>query len=319
MTPHDPHKTGAPKSREIAWNGVSFLIPANWELALYKFLKRGVTRVEFEDEFSVRLEAEWVRPRRRLDTQHVIERCEHAAKRLTAKADERREIDGLPKGWNATQYVFRKTEPNRDRTDLDVVTEGLVTAFHVSRDSDFFCSMIFHFYPENTENAADVVRLVASDLKHSFPGALAPWKLYDIAFEVPRAFALENTLFDIGAKLMVFRWRLRRFHLWHFSCADMFLKDDVVMEEWVTGYLNGFAGIRGPLFYPGTNGEITWKRRRRHPLGHRDEITRWCFSYKARCHHDQARNQLVVWVFSYRTEQDLEKLTGRMGAFPLRP
>jgi hypothetical protein len=168
--------------------------------------------------------------------------------------------------------------------------------------------MLFHFYPENTEDPVDVVRLVTREFRHRCDGPLVKWQLYDIAFEAPREFVLENTLFDVGAKLMVFRWKLRRFHLWHFSCADMFLTDGVVMEEWVTGYLNGFSRLRGPVFYPGSNGEITWRRKRRHPFGHRDEITRWCFRYKVRCHHDREKNQLIVWVFSYRKEQDLEMI-----------
>ena len=92
----------------------------------------------------------------------------------------------------------------------------------------------------------------------------------------------------------------------------MFLKDGVVLEEWVTGYLNGFSYIRGPVFMPGHNGEILWKRYWKHPFGHRDEIGRLCFKYMIRCHRDMEKNQLIVWVFNYRKASDLEMITAAL-------
>jgi len=296
-----------PKPRRIAWDGMSFDVPANWELAIYKFLRRRVRRMELEDEYSIRLEAEWVRPKRKLRLATIMKRYERSARPLTVKAVEAIPIEGLPNGWHASRYIFRETLPKRKSAGLLYVTHELVTAFYACPRSTIFCFFMLHFLPEDKEDPEYVTRMLAENYKHHTQSDLIPWRLYDLAFELPRGFLLENTMFDIGAKLMAFRWRLRRFYLWHFSCADMFLKDGVVLEEWVTGYVNGFGRIPGPVFYPGTDGELTW--RRRGPwIFHRDEIGRWCFHYKIRCQHDRERNQVVAWVYNYRRPEDLEKI-----------
>jgi len=133
-----------------------------------------------------------------------------------------------------------------------------------------------------------------------------PWELFDISFELPCGFLLENTLFDIGSKLMVFRWKLRRFHLWHFSCADMFLKDDVIISEWLAAHINDARRIQGIVFSAGDDGSVVWQRRRRHLIAHRDELSRWCFKYDVRYRYDREKNQLIAWVFSYRRPEDLD-------------
>ena len=294
------------KSKRIAWDAVSFLIPANWELALYKFLKKGITRVEIEDEYAVRMEAEWIRPTKRLHMNTILARYEQRSRKLTMRASHRKPIEGLPAGWIATHYTLSETVPNTKRkTGLQVVKHGLVTAFYLSPDSRFFAFVILHFLPDDKEDPAAVTSLVASEFRQHLDGPLVPWQLYDIAFELPRDFLLESTLFDIGSKLMAFRWNRRRFYLWHFSCADMFLKEGIVPEKWAAGHLNDFRRIRGGKFFVDSGGQIRWRRRRRHLIAYRDEIAHWCFKYEARCHIDPEKNQLVAWVFHYRRQADL--------------
>jgi len=292
--------------KRISWDAVSFLIPDNWELAVYKFLKKGVTHVEIEDEYAVRLEAEWVRPKKKLHMDNVLARYEHKTKELTTRADYNRPIQGLPEGWIATLHVFTETVANKKGKGLNVVKHSLVTAFRLCPDSALFCFFMIHFLPEDKENPSEIVRLVASDFRHHCDGELMPWQSYDIAFEVPRGFLLENTLFDVGAKLMIFRWKLRRFYLWHFSCADMFLKSGVVVEEWLAGYLNSSRCIRGGAFFVADSGQIVWKRRWWHFVAHRDELARWCFKYEVRYQLNTKKNQLVAWLFNYRKPADLE-------------
>ena len=294
--------------KRIAWDGVSFLIPGNWELALYKFLKKGVTRVEIEDEYAVRLEAEWVRPKKRLQVNHVLSRYERKSKKLSRLADTSTPVANLPQGWAATHHVFSETVPGRKAKGLAVAKHGLVTAFYLSGDSKLFCFMMLHFLPQDRENPAETIRLVAGEFRHHFDSPLVPWRLFDIAFEVPRDFLLENTLFELGAKLMTFRWNLRRLFLWHFSCADMFLKEGVNMAEWVAGYINSSRRIRGGAFWVDAGGRIVWKRRKRHLLAHRDQIARLCFRYEARYSLDKEANQLIVWVFNYRKPSDLQAI-----------
>ncbi len=293
------------QSRRFSWDAVSFLIPGNWELALYTFPKRTHTRIELEDEFAVRLEAEWTRPKAKDDIEKLQERYERETKALTARASHKEAIHNLENGWMATEYRFSDGLAGNDSGREPEMPHWLVTAFHTSSDAGFFCFMILYAYPGDKDDPLDIIHLIADEFRRH-TADIVPWELYDIRFEIPRQFLLQNTLFDIGSKLMLFGWKLRRFYLWHFSAANMFLKDRVVMEEWVAGYLNGFSRIKGPLFLPGRNGVINWKRRKRHFLGHRDEISRWCFNYRIRARYQRQKKQLIVWVFNYRNGEDLE-------------
>jgi len=298
-----------PGHRRIAWDGLSFGVPSNWELAVFRFLRRGVTRIELEDEYTVRLEAEWIRSRKRMHIESIMQRYEKASKPLTLKSDERHKVDGLPQGWHATHFVFKETGRGEGRGDLSVTRHDLVTAFYLCPRSSIFCFFMLHFLPEDSEDPADTVRQLAGAFQDHSDEEARPWELFDIDFTMPREFRLEKAAFDIGTKLMVFEWRWRRFYLWHFSCPEMFLKDGVTPAEWVTGYLNGYSGLPGPRFAPDGKGGITWRRRRPFLFGHRSEIARWCFRYRIGWRLDESRSQLVAWVYHYRREKDIDHVS----------
>jgi len=220
-------------------------VPANWELGLYKFLRRGVKRIEVEDEYSVRLEAEWVCPRRPIPASRVLSRYEKAARKLTLKADHRLAFERLPPGWTATHYRFSETVPRRKTGGIQVVKHDQVTAFFLAPDSSLFVFFMLHFLPEDTEKPERITRLLAESFQNHTHSAVVPWELFDISFELPSDFLLEGTRFDVGAKLMMYRWRLRRFYLWHFSCADRFLKAGEDPQAWFAAFVNDSYLLRG--------------------------------------------------------------------------
>lgn len=300
-------------SRRLAWNGLSFAVPANWELAVYEFLRRKVARIELEDEYSVRLEAEWVRGSKTFDLKRIMKRYETAAKPLTLKSDDQQTVTGLPGGWHATRFIYRETGPASGSRDFQVVRHELVTAFYLCPRSLLFCFFILHFMPGDQEDPATVIRQLAATFRDHHDEPRIPWKLFDLDFTMPGGFLLEQTGFDIGAKLMVFQWRRRRYYLWHFSCADVFLKNGATPAEWACGYLNGSRLFKAAVFQPDGQGGIAWRRRQPFFLGHRGEIARLCFRYKVGCRLIEATNQLVVSVFNYRHEQDMEVLMPRNG------
>jgi len=127
------------------------------------------------------------------------------------------------------------------------------------------------------------------------------------------------TSFQAGRQLMIFEWRRRRLLLWFFSLADLLLKNRMP-EDWCAEFLNGFKGIQGPAFRAGAEpGVLSVRRRRRYPLGHGEEIARWCFRYQARCVPLAAQNQLVLWVFQHRAVTDLDFLRLGVGPFESAP
>lgn len=293
--------------KRIAWGGVSFPVPQNWELALYKRIKKKVWHLEIEDEYSLRLEVEWIERETPLDVETILKRYKKATHKLAPSASREQTVDGLPPDWTATHYTFAESEKSETGEGLETITHGLTTAFCIPPDKRFFCFLLFHFYPENAdEDPHQKLRALTRGFQRH-TGRAVPWQLFDIAFQMPRDFLLESTSFGIGSKLTVFRWHTRRFFLWHFSCADMILKDQSP-ERWISGFLNDFSLIRGIVFEPGPAGSVRWHRKRRHVFGHRDELVRGCLQYEIRYHHDRKRNRLILWVFNYRKPEDLKQL-----------
>lgn len=281
-------------SHRFAWDGLSFEIPAGWDLAIRQS-GRKVTRVEFEDDYSVRLEAEWMRPRRGLDADKFRRRYDRASRRLTRDAEDAREIQDLPEAWVAFLYTLADERK-------------LLTAFFLSRKPSLFCSFIFYFDAEDEEVPDDVMETLWNSFEIN-DGPVVPWMLYDVSLEVPREFRLADVRVESGRKHFTFKWRLRIFHVWFFSLADVLLKDRSI-EEWGAGFLNDSWEVRGPVFTPGADGRIEAGRRTLiHRFGRYDEIIRMCFRYHARCVRDTNRNQAILSVFNYREMKDLEMLT----------
>jgi len=107
---------------------------------------------------------------------------------------------------------------------------------------------------------------------------------------------------------MIFRWHLRRFYLWHFSCVDRFLNPGDDPLTWFASFVNDSYVMRGGKFVADADGTVRWARRRRHLIGHRDEIARRCFRYELACRVDRQNNRLVAWAFNYRDPTDLDAL-----------
>lgn len=292
-------------ARRLAWDGIALVVPANWELANFRMRRREVSRIELEDEYAVRLEAEWVRTDAKTSLDGIMTRYRKAARHLTVKAEQQAAVEGLPNGWKATHFVFKETGTDPE-TDLHVVRHELVTAFYLCPGGTLFGFFLIHVLPEDSDDPVALMRMLAAGFKDHHRSERVPWQLFDICFATPRAFELTETAFDIGAKRMVFTWKRRRLFLWFFSCADMLLKDGIEPSVWSVGYLNGWGGIRGIVFRAEAEGRIAWRRSWVHPFGHRDETFRWCFRYDVGYRLDNESNQLLVWVYHYRKPSDLE-------------
>ena len=218
--PRTPARSPTPARRSIAWDHVAVSVPGNWELAAYRFPSSTVTRIELEDEYAVRLEAEWTRPRRKRHVDRLMKRYTEQTQALTTRAHEQAPLKDLPAGWSATRYIFRRTEADEG---LTVTHRELATAVYAHPEGRLVAFFLVHFLPDDPEDPEDIVRLLARDSAYLGDAPMVRWEVYDMAVEMPREFLLENTFFDIGSKLLVFRWRGRRFYLWQFSCADMFV------------------------------------------------------------------------------------------------
>lgn len=279
------------RTRVFAWDGVSFSVPADWNLSCYSYQNNVVT-LRMEDDYMVRMETDWVRPASRPDLSRVRDRYARASEGLRQAAEAAEDIADLPPGWVASLYDM----PGDRR---------LVTAFHLAPDGALFCFFKLHFENTGRRRPCETIGLIASTFRLHGEERV-PWKFYDVSFNLRREFRLVNTSFVAGRKHLYFDWRMRRLHVWFFSLADLLLKDRR-LEAWAAEFLNGFKGIRGPRFVEIPDGGIAAVRGA-YPLGHFEEIGRWAFRYHVICARNPDRNQIVLAIFNYRKPRDLEML-----------
>lgn len=282
----------------FAWDGFSFQIPQDWNLAEYS-LRQEFSWVRMEDDNAVRLEMEWTRSRRPLDAERIRKRFLVVAKSLTSAGADTSPVKELPTGWSAFLYSM---------------SDGrhLLAAFRLIPGSNFFCLFKLHFKSASRREPPRFIRLIASTFKINEQTVIS-WELFDIGFRLNREYKLIATSFQAGRQMMIFEWRLRKLHIWFFSLADLMLKGKS-MEAWCVDFLDGFREIPGPQFRTGDRpGIIIAQRHWYYPLGHIDEIVRRCFQYQVRCVHRAAKNQVALSVFQYRTNADLKYLALDIG------
>ncbi|MBN1669845.1 MAG: hypothetical protein JXR37_02355 [Kiritimatiellae bacterium] len=289
----NPDRTSPDAYHRFAWDGLSFDVPAQWNLSSYTFGRRSNT-VEMEDDVELRLQLEWVNLRGRLEIGKVQKRYAAQAKAVTEAAETVEPVGGLPEGWHAFAYSMRERR-------------RLLTAFFLAPDASLFCFFVLHFGRSGRGQPARVILRLAGSFAARMVGE-APWSFYDVAFTLDRGFRLANTSLQSGRKLLVFHWRMRRLFLWFFSLADVLLKERDI-QSWAVEFLNGFKLVRGPRFVPGEDGAIVANRRRfRYPFGHYEEIGRQCFRYHVQYVHDRSQNRVVLLLYHYRRGADLSML-----------
>lgn len=275
----------------IAWDGISFLVPETWSFASYSYKKKGVTSIELEDDYNVRLEIEWTRPHAKLNLDRVRKRYAKKARGVERHATKSFEYRGLPSGWGAHLY----TMPDGFE---------LLSAYYLSPQSEVCVWFRGHFSDKDPEDPEEVLKLLTGCEVRT--AGMVPWSVFDIQFEVPAKFRLLRTSFHAGRKELTFQWQLRKYRLWFFSLAEIILRDHDMLE-WVVDFLTKSKDIKGPKFVI-ENGGIHAKRRLRYPIGHNEEIGRMCFQYKIDCVHLEKENQIALSIFQYRRKSDLKQL-----------
>ncbi|MDA0837386.1 MAG: hypothetical protein O3B01_13825 [Planctomycetota bacterium] len=275
----------------FSWDGVTFEVPTTWNLSVYKFIKK-LTRVEFEDDYTIRLEAEWVRPKGELDVEKVQRRYKLQSQKLTKDAERVESLQDLPPGWVASKYSLAEEQQ-------------LVTAIFMEPDSRLFAFFIVYFEPEDKESPEAVIRTICETFVIQ-EGEIRRWQLYDIDLSTPIDFQLAGTDFQTGLKKMTFSWERRRFMIAFVNLADMVLRKHS-KEEWLVRFLNSSRFARSGYFYLKEAG-IEFRRRKRHKFGHIEELLRRCTLYKWGCMYDARMNLLIPWVVNYRKPSDMESL-----------
>jgi len=273
----------------FAWQGLSCDIPADWNLAEYK-VADGVSYARFHDDFIRRLDLEWMYARRRIKMEVIRRRYDKIASAMSAAGAQAENIDDMPGGWSACLYSM----PDGKR---------LMAAFRLVPESNFFCLLKMYFENASKREADRIIRHLAATFR-LYEHGLAPWAVYDIAFQLRKDFRLAATSFQAGRKLLVFEWRLRRLYLMFFSLADLLLKNQT-MEKYCAGYLNGFKAISGVKFAESREGEIIALHNWWRFWGNVEPVMRGCLRYKAWCRLIPEKNQIFLGVLNFSRQKDV--------------
>ncbi len=276
--------------QRLAWDGVSFRLPAGWDFAGYEF-RRGVTTMVLDDIGGRRAHLEWMRPGRKLDRGRV--EADYAKREGgLGSAAERHELTGLPSGWRATLY--RSADGH-----------GLIVAWYLQSLPAFYTFWRLYFSPQDPEPPQQVIRQLSRSLRLE-TGPLVPWCVYDMSVTLPADFRLWTSSLEAGRKLLVFQARLQRLFIWQFSLADRLLAGSTP-HEWAAGFLNRHPLLHGPRYVARENGDITAYRTLL-GLCHFDEIGRLCFRYHVGWQLDAKTNRLLLWVWNHRRADGLNQL-----------
>jgi len=290
-----------PQAQYFSWDGVAFQVPADWDMSAHE-LARGVTRLAMEDTSGVRLEMEWIRPPQRVQATGVRQRYLKLAKALTETAAEVTDIQALPEDWSAFRYDMGEGRLLTLATFSAPVAGGPV------------CFIKLHDRLEQTNDPEGVCRQIADTFSHVETG-FGDWHFYDVHLRLDRQFRLVGTALHAGRKFLQFQWSLRRLFVWVFSLADLVTRDHDI-ASWCAAYLKGFKGIRGRRFEVDDDGTIRALRLWYHPLGHSEEIGRMCWRYRVDFRHVPERNQIVLWVYHYRSTGDIRVLEAGFDPVP---
>jgi len=297
--------------RRIAWDRTSFKVPERWELSSFRWPRPGRMVIELEDDFSICMHGEWqwsADPRTMRSFLHHLEKRDAD---LARRADRKEMVDSALGRWTAVIYHFNKTVPESDGKKIRVERNHI---YHAAYSAEGFAAS---FQIQITKDCPLSVKEVGRTFMESFRlhrEGMVPWELFDISISMPSAFALKDARFSIGSKHLTFERRKRQLNLWILSCADVILKDAESVEKWCCGFLNSQGGIRGLVFKPTTTGGIVGRRRFPMVITHLRDIAAWCFRWKVRAIHQKEANRILIWVYHYRWEGDLDWLPDWLSA-----
>ncbi|NLF94633.1 MAG: hypothetical protein GX564_12175 [Oligosphaeraceae bacterium] len=286
---------GATETHKLfAWGGLSFLIPGDWDLAQSR-QDGEVQRLVLEDLLQPRLEVDWQVPAAGVRGQDIQKRCQKHSAKVAAAALAVQAISGLSERWTAHHYALAGERI-------------LIVAYILPREPGE--PLVFFRMHCTGRQHSPLPETLFRQLAGSYRwhgGDSIPWNFYDVSFRLPSCFRLTGTGLDAGRKLLAFAWGLRRLYLWHFSLAEQ-IRQQKDFPHWAVDFLHASAIMPVPFWQVNVEHELYATRRKRFFLGQFEEIGRLCFRYAAGYRHRPEKNQLALWLFQYRRDDDLRCL-----------
>lgn len=288
MSPAAPN----PALHRFSWDGLSIEIPTDWNLAHYRFSRSG-SQVRLEDDESLRLQMDWIHTRRPVSSNTLEQRVARQSRAVAAAAIKSIPVPNMPAAWSAR---------------LHTLPDGrhLAIASRLSRNQ---CTVVvLQLLAEREPEPATMRRLravTASFVHHE--GTTIPWRVYDVAFDLPRQWWLIDTAFAAGSKRFLFQLRLRRLHIWQCAVASIALRGRTP-AQFAVDLLRTHRPLRNHRFIALDQHRLALDPRRRWPILPADDLGRACLRYSGSCILLPNQDSLFLSLFNYRTPSDIAAL-----------
>jgi hypothetical protein len=221
---------GARGWKTIAWNGLRFAIPGDWEPA-----RIGPRHLLFESGPGPVMEIKWAAVKGRF---YGRRRLRELSRRVARKGAAF-QTTALPAAWRAPLAGFDAQGFQWDAGNERAV--GVLLYCPACRTA----SMIQFLGPPAAGRSAGSAALVLASFRdHRSDGRVA-WALYDIAALLPHHFALGRHRFEAGRFVLEFQGPGRRLALYRWAPAGVLLRDRSLTE-----FAETVAGGRGMAFLP---------------------------------------------------------------------
>jgi hypothetical protein len=223
------------KWKEIAWYGVRFKIPPEWQLS-----QIGIRYLLIEDEFGPAMEIKWTPVKGKFSHQAHLKRLASLQKKQTRKSIQPRSVSAA---WETALADFETSEFSWKSDSIH--GRGVILFCPTCHNASLI--QFFHKAPPKID-------LVATNVLNSFRDHRSDdqilWSAYDIRALVPGTFELKHHRFEAGRYELDFENRGQHIILYRWAPASVLLsKQDLVQftrsvanfskTEPVAGKMNG--------------------------------------------------------------------------------
>jgi hypothetical protein len=223
------------KWKEIAWYGVRFKIPPEWQLS-----QIGIRYLLIEDESGPAMEIKWTPVKGKFSHQAHLKRLASLQKKQTRKSIQPRSVSAA---WETALSDFEASEFSWKSDSIR--GRGVILFCPTCHNASLI--QFFHKAPPKVD-------LVATNVLNSFRDHRSDdqilWSAYDIRALVPGTFELKHHRFEAGRYELAFEHRGQHIILYRWAPASVLLsKQDLVQftrsvadfrkTEPVAGKMNG--------------------------------------------------------------------------------
>lgn len=215
----------------FGWEGISFLIPGDWDLSLVEGGgRKGYFRID--DPHMARVEVKWEKARGHFSPAKIADRYIRTLKKAAKKTDnfgvEREiKIDGA-------QSILR-----RGKGELFAVRHESLHSYCVTWNCES-CNRVFlmRVLGNAGEDFEEIVRKIYGSLKDHSVRGMNTWSIYGFIFKLPEDFVLERRSLLSGRIRLTFKKKSEirfggqeRLQIERLSLADLLLENNS-LENW---------------------------------------------------------------------------------------